>query len=114
MTTTAANLGWVGARRLLRQLRDIMAGPGSAQEQLDLIVTLIARELVAEVCSIYLRRAGDALELFATEGLRPDAVHNTRLMVGEGLGRFRGSTGHARGACRRAETSSLRLSSRNR
>ena len=85
MTTAAANPGWVGARRLLRQLRDIMAGPGSAQEQLDLIVTLIARELVAEVCSIYLRRAGDALELFATEGLRPDAVHNTRLMVGEGL-----------------------------
>ncbi|MDG2269334.1 MAG: phosphoenolpyruvate-utilizing N-terminal domain-containing protein, partial [Alphaproteobacteria bacterium] len=85
MTTAAANPGWVGARRLLRQLRDIMAGPGSAQEQIDLIVTLIARELVAEVCSIYLRRAGDALELFATEGLRPDAVHNTRLMVGEGL-----------------------------
>ncbi len=77
--------GWVGARRMLRQLRDIMAGPGTVQERLDRISSLIARELVAEVCSIYVRRAGDVLELFATEGLRPDAVHNTRLMVGEGL-----------------------------
>tara|TARA_R110002110_G_scaffold85816_2_gene223570 strand:- start:162095 stop:164392 length:2298 start_codon:yes stop_codon:yes gene_type:complete len=77
--------GWAGSRRLLRQLRDIMAGPDSAQAQLDQIATLIARELVAEVCSIYVRRAGDVLELFATEGLRPDAVRNTRLMVGEGL-----------------------------
>ncbi|MBO6783945.1 MAG: GAF domain-containing protein, partial [Alphaproteobacteria bacterium] len=81
----ANNPAWVGSRRLLRRLRDIMAGPGSAQERLDGIATLIARELVAEVCSIYVRRAGDVLELFATEGLRPDAVHNTRLMVGEGL-----------------------------
>ena len=79
------NPTWVGSRRLLRQLRDIMAGPGTAQERLDLIATLIARELVAEVCSIYVRRAGDVLELFATEGLRTDAVHATRLMVGEGL-----------------------------
>lgn len=76
---------WMGSRRLLRRLRDIMAGPGSAQARLDQIATLIARELVAEVCSIYVRRAGDVLELFATEGLRADAVRNTRLMVGEGL-----------------------------
>lgn len=82
---TPPNSGWVGARRLLRQLRDIMAAPDSSQERLDRIATLIARELVAEVCSIYVRRAGDVLELFATEGLRADAVHNTRLMVGEGL-----------------------------
>ena len=68
--------GWAGSRRLLRQLRDIMAGPDSAQARLDRIATLIARELVAEVCSIYVRRAGDVLELFATEGLRPDAVRN--------------------------------------
>ncbi|MDA0787080.1 MAG: phosphoenolpyruvate--protein phosphotransferase [Proteobacteria bacterium] len=69
----------------MRQLRDIMAGPGSAQARLDQIAILIARELVAEVCSIYVRRAGDVLELFATKGLRPDAVRHTRLMVGEGL-----------------------------
>ena len=41
--------------------------------------------MVAEVCSIYLRRAGSALELFATEGLNREAVHRTRLKPGEGL-----------------------------
>lgn len=82
---TAETASWAGARRLLRRLRDIMAGPGSPQERLDQIVALIARDVVAEVCSIYARRAGDILELFATEGLRKDAVHHTRLRVGEGL-----------------------------
>ena len=75
----------MGSRRLLRRLRDVMAGPGTPQQRLDQIAPLIARELVAEVCSIYVRRAGDILELFATEGLHQNAVHRTRLMVGEGL-----------------------------
>ncbi len=74
-----------GSRRLLRRMRDLMADPGSAQQRLDKITALIAREVVAEVCSVYVRRAGDVLELFATEGLRSDAVHRTRLRVGEGL-----------------------------
>jgi phosphotransferase system, enzyme I, PtsP len=72
-------------RRLLRRLRDIMAGSGSAQERLDRIVRVIAAEMVAEVCSAYIMRAGEVLELFATEGLRREAVHRTRLRVGEGL-----------------------------
>ncbi len=46
---------------------------------------IIAQSMVAEVCSIYLRRASGELELFATQGLKPDAVHNTRLRPGEGL-----------------------------
>ncbi|MGE0718564.1 MAG: phosphoenolpyruvate-utilizing N-terminal domain-containing protein, partial [Alphaproteobacteria bacterium] len=62
-----------------------MASGGTAQERLDRIVTLIAGEMVAEVCSCYIRRAGDLLELFATEGLRREAVHRTRLRIGEGL-----------------------------
>src|SRR5215831_7883910 len=74
-----------GTRRLLRRLRDIMAGSGSAQERLDRIVRVVASEMVAEVCSVYVLRAGEVLELFATEGLRPEAVHRTRLRVGEGL-----------------------------
>ena len=74
-----------GTRRLLRRLRDVMAALGSAQERLDRIVLLVAAEMVAEVCSIYVMRAGEVLELFATEGLRPEAVHRTRLRVGEGL-----------------------------
>src|SRR5437868_9771628 len=72
-------------RRLLRRLRDIMAGSGTAQERLERIVRVVASEMVAEVCSVYILRAGEVLELFATEGLRPEAVHRTRLRVGEGL-----------------------------
>jgi phosphotransferase system, enzyme I, PtsP len=74
-----------GTRRLLRRLRDVMAGSGTAQERLDRIVRIVAADLVAEVCSAYVMRAGEVLELFATEGLRPEAVHRTRLRVGEGL-----------------------------
>ncbi|MEQ9555991.1 MAG: phosphoenolpyruvate--protein phosphotransferase [Rhodospirillales bacterium] len=72
-------------RRMLSRVRTVMAAAGTAQERLDQIVRVIALEMVAEVCSIYLRRAGDVLELFATQGLRKDAVHKTRLRVGEGL-----------------------------
>ena len=80
-------IGIVDAQRreLLRRLRDVMAGSGTAQERLDRIVRIVAAELVAEVCSTYVMRAGEVLELFATEGLRPEAVHRTRLRVGEGL-----------------------------
>ncbi len=74
-----------GPRVLLRNLREAMARPGTAQARLDMAVRIIASNMVAEVCSVYLRRAGDILELFATEGLNPDAVHQTRLRIGEGL-----------------------------
>lgn len=74
-----------GPRRMLRRLRDVMAGDASAQERLDSTVKIIAGELEAEVCSIYVRREGQVLELFATEGLNPEAVHRTRLLFGEGL-----------------------------
>ena len=83
MTEAAPSVS--GTRRLLRRLRDIMAGSSSAQERLDRIVRIIAAEMVAEVCSAYVMRAGEVLELFATEGLRPEAIHRTRLRVGEGL-----------------------------
>ncbi|MGH6989372.1 MAG: putative PEP-binding protein, partial [Stellaceae bacterium] len=62
-----------------------MARPGTAEAKLNAIVSLIATEMVAEVCSCYIMRLDDLLELFATEGLRPEAVHKTRLRVGEGL-----------------------------
>jgi phosphotransferase system enzyme I (PtsP) len=62
-----------------------MAESGPAQERLNVTVRIIARSMVAEVCSIYLRRDNGELELFATEGLNPDAVHQTRLKPGEGL-----------------------------
>ena len=62
-----------------------MAGAAPAQDRLDTVVRIIAQSMVAEVCSIYLRRASGELELFATQGLKPEAVHNTRLRPGEGL-----------------------------
>jgi len=62
-----------------------MAGGGPVQARFDMAVRIIARSMVAEVCSLYLRRASGDLELFATEGLSPDAVHVTRLKPGEGL-----------------------------
>ncbi|VAW13128.1 Phosphocarrier protein kinase/phosphorylase, nitrogen regulation associated [hydrothermal vent metagenome] len=75
----------VGPRMLLRRLREIMARPDSAQARLDQIVVLIAANMVAEVCSVYVAVPGDELELYATEGLNRSAVHQTRLRVGEGL-----------------------------
>ncbi len=77
--------GPTGTRLLLRRLRDVMAGGGKAQERLDKIVTIVAADMVAEVCSAYVMRPGEVLELFATRGLKPEAVHKTRLRVGEGL-----------------------------
>jgi phosphotransferase system enzyme I (PtsP) len=62
-----------------------MAGAAPAQDRLNVVVRTIAQSMVAEVCSIYLRRASGELELFATQGLNPAAVHKTRLAPGEGL-----------------------------
>jgi phosphotransferase system, enzyme I, PtsP len=72
------------AREILTGLHAIMAGRGSAQSKLDKVVDLIAGKMVSEVCSIYLLRDNN-LELFATHGLRKEAVHVTRLKMGEGL-----------------------------
>ncbi len=77
-----ANIG--GSRILLRKLREIMEAGGLAQERLDRLVAMVASTMVADVCSIYLTR-GAFHELFATQGLKPEAVHTTRLKDGEGL-----------------------------
>jgi phosphotransferase system enzyme I (PtsP) len=74
-----------GPRLLLRRLREVMAEPITAQARLDRIVVLIASNMVAEVCSLYVARADGPLELFATEGLNREAVHLTTMRPGEGL-----------------------------
>ncbi|MEM7668538.1 MAG: GAF domain-containing protein [Pseudomonadota bacterium] len=79
----AADLG--GSRALLRTLRAVLAGAGDGQQRLDQVVRLVAANMVAEVCSIYLQRDERTLELCATEGLNPDSVHAARLRVGQGL-----------------------------
>src|SRR3990167_3815062 len=74
-----------GQRSLLRQIREALASGGPAQARLDMVVRIIARSMVAEVCSLYMRRAIGDIELYATEGLDANAVHVTRMKPGEGL-----------------------------
>lgn len=80
-----ADLSESDSRKLLRRLRDTLALPAAGQERLDRITSLIATSLKTEVCSIYLFRDDETLELCATEGLRHEAVHQTRMRLGEGL-----------------------------
>ncbi|HET9020211.1 MAG TPA: phosphoenolpyruvate-utilizing N-terminal domain-containing protein, partial [Acetobacteraceae bacterium] len=79
-------------RRLLARLRHLMAHNAAPLVELT---RLVAAELVTEVCSIYVLRPGDILELAATEGLRPEAVGRTRLRVGEGIVGLVAATGQA-------------------
>ena len=74
-----------GPRVLLKHLREVMAEALEAQEQLDKIVQHIAANMVADVCSVYVLRADDNLELYASLGLNPGAVHEVSLRIGQGL-----------------------------
>jgi phosphotransferase system enzyme I (PtsP) len=78
--TTAVN----AARTILTSLHDVMASRSNAQAKLNTVVEVIGEALDSEVCSIYLLREG-MLELFATRGLAQEAVHVTRMGIGEGL-----------------------------
>ena len=73
------------SRKLLRRLRDAMAEDSAGQARLDKITHLTADSMGTEVCSIYLFRDPETLELCATEGLKAEAVHQTRMKMGEGL-----------------------------
>jgi len=74
----------VAAREILTRLHDVMAARAAAQAKLNQVVGIIGEALNSEVCSIYLLRDG-VLELYATRGLRQEAVHVTQLGLGEGL-----------------------------
>src|SRR3954471_23758431 len=80
MGTTAA----ASAREILTGLHEVMAKRGSAQSKLDRVADLIPQAMSSDVCSIYLLR-DNVLELFATHGLRKEAVHVTKLRMGERL-----------------------------
>ena len=80
MSTTPA----AAARHILTSLQEVMAARTSAQAKLNKVVDIIGQALSSEVCSIYLVREG-LLELFATRGLKQEAVHVTRMAMGEGL-----------------------------
>ena len=70
---------------MLKRLRELMAEALEPQERLDRIVRDIAQNMVAEVCSFYVLRSDGVLELYATEGLNPSAVHLAQLRLGQGL-----------------------------
>ncbi|WP_257549129.1 phosphoenolpyruvate--protein phosphotransferase [Sphingopyxis sp. DBS4] len=72
------------ARTILTRLHEVMAARSNAQSKLNQVVGIIGECLHSEVCSIYLLRDG-TLELYATRGLKQEAVHVTRLALGEGL-----------------------------
>ena len=103
-----------GPRVLLRRLREVMAEPVSAQERLDKIVVLIAANMVAEVCSVYVLRVDSTLELYATEGLNRDAVHRTVMRSDEGLVGLVASQASAINLSERAGASGLLLPAGNR
>jgi len=73
------------SRKLLLRLREILAAPGDGQDRLDRITHHIADSMGTQVCSIYLFRDSETLELCSTEGLKAASVHQTRLRLGEGL-----------------------------
>ncbi|GAA6148369.1 phosphoenolpyruvate--protein phosphotransferase [Pseudooceanicola nitratireducens] len=81
------------SRQMLARLRAAMAEEAAGQARLDKITHLIADSMKTEVCSVYLFRDADTLELCATEGLKPEAVHQTRMKLGEGLVGRVGRTG---------------------
>ena len=73
------------SRNLLMRLREAMAGDDAGQARLDKITQLIADSMHCEVCSVYLFRDDETLELCATQGLNVESVHQTRMRIGEGL-----------------------------
>lgn len=76
---------YAGPKVILKRLREFMASAMEPQERLDLIVREIAKNMTAEVCSFYVLRSDGMLELFATKGLNPKAVHLSQLRLGQGL-----------------------------
>ena len=75
----------VSSRRLLKRLRDVMLQDTAIQDKLKSIVSVVASEMGTPVCSFYLLQPGDILELYATYGLNPKSIHETKLRTGEGL-----------------------------
>jgi len=69
----------------LKKLRRFMAEKREPQQKLDQVVAAIADNMKAEVCSLYILRSDSILELYASKGLNPEAVHSAGLKLGQGL-----------------------------
>ena len=103
-----------GPRLLLRRLREVMAEPVTAQARLDRIVVLIASNMVAEVCSLYVARADGPLELLRDR--RPQSRGGASDDDDAGRRPRRPDRRHRRAACalRRAEPPRLLLQAGDR
>ncbi len=75
----------IAPRLLMASVRSVMMGSLPASQKIDEIVKLVAQAVRAEVCSCFVQRAGDLLELFSTVGLSSTLAHKARVRVGEGL-----------------------------
>ena len=79
-----AQMALAAPKKLLANLRDIMAGDATPEQKLGEIIDIVARDLRADVCSCFIMRAGEMLELFAARGLPMERVKHVRISVGEG------------------------------
>lgn len=80
-----AQLALSSPRQLMLRLRDIMNQDAAAEQKLDRIVALVARELRADICACFIQRAGEVIELFSATGLPAEMVRKAKLRVGEGF-----------------------------
>jgi phosphotransferase system, enzyme I, PtsP len=79
---TRSDTAITASRRLFARLRESLA---QGTTPLPKLVALVAIEMACEVCSLYVIRPGELLELAATYGLEPGSVGRTRMRVGEGI-----------------------------
>jgi phosphotransferase system enzyme I (PtsP) len=80
-----AQIALSAPRRLMANLRDIMAEEESSEIKLNRIIALIAKEVRGDVCSCFILRAGEVLELFSSIGLPPEIVRVAKVRVGDGI-----------------------------
>lgn len=72
-------------RGLMQSLRRIMESADTADTKLNGILALVGRELRADICSCFVLRAGEVIELYATYGLPDEVVRQKKLRLGEGV-----------------------------
>lgn len=73
------------SRSLFKRLRLLLSSSKKPIDKLSSFVNIVAEELQTDVCSCYLMKNQETLELFASFGLDKEAIHKTRLYLGEGL-----------------------------
>ena len=73
------------AMEILQKLRTITERQDTLADKLSDIVKIIAGQMSADAASCYIAVDGNRLELFASYGFNPEALHNVSFRFGEGL-----------------------------